>query len=72
MRSQEDLRLRVLDKFRMKPAKFADRQVIDAGAGAGDQSACLLSLGAWLGANPHKIGFATGFVQRTGIRWLTP
>jgi ubiquinone/menaquinone biosynthesis C-methylase UbiE len=46
MRSQEDLRLRVLDKFGMKPEKIADRLVIDAGAGAGDQSAYLLSLGA--------------------------
>ena len=46
MRDQKDLRMRVVDKFGVTPAIFADRLVIDAGAGTGDQSGYILSLGA--------------------------
>jgi ubiquinone/menaquinone biosynthesis C-methylase UbiE len=46
MRSETDLRMRVVDKFKVEPTMFANRLVIDAGAGAGDQSRYLISLGA--------------------------
>ncbi|MFT3867314.1 MAG: class I SAM-dependent methyltransferase [Nibricoccus sp.] len=46
MRTQGDLRMRVVNKFGLDPAVFANRVVIDAGAGAGDQSRYMLSLGA--------------------------
>ncbi len=46
MRSEDDLRMRVVDKFNVGPTMFANRLVIDAGAGAGDQSHYMISLGA--------------------------
>ena len=42
MRSEADLRMRVADKFNVTPAFFKERIVVDAGAGAGDQSRYLL------------------------------
>lgn len=42
MRSDADLHWRVAERFRMKPADFAGKLVLDAGAGAGDQSRWLL------------------------------
>jgi SAM-dependent methyltransferase len=46
MRSEDDLRMRVVDKFNISPTIFTNRLVIDAGAGAGDQSQYMISLGA--------------------------
>jgi SAM-dependent methyltransferase len=46
MRSTEDLRWRVAGRFGLEPSEFAARLVLDAGAGAGDQSAYLLDQGA--------------------------
>jgi ubiquinone/menaquinone biosynthesis C-methylase UbiE len=46
MRSEADLRMRVIDKFNVEPTLFANRLVLDAGAGAGDQSKFMMSLGA--------------------------
>jgi|GEM_PF-4069120 len=42
MRSQADLRMRVLDRYGVTPEDFADKLVLDAGAGAGDQSRFIL------------------------------
>jgi ubiquinone/menaquinone biosynthesis C-methylase UbiE len=38
--------MRVVEKFKVAPSIFSKRKVVDAGAGAGDQSRYLLSLGA--------------------------
>lgn len=46
MRSDEDLRQRVLGQFRAAPDDFPGRLVLDAGAGAGDQSNYMKRLGA--------------------------
>jgi SAM-dependent methyltransferase len=46
MRSPEDLRWRVAERFQMTPESFEGRLVLDAGAGAGDQSGWLLGRGA--------------------------
>lgn len=46
MRSEDDLRMRVLEKFNFKRPMFSNRLVLDAGAGAGDQSKFMISLGA--------------------------
>lgn len=46
MRSDDDLRWRVAERFRLQPAAFQSRLVLDAGAGAGDQSRWLLRQGA--------------------------
>ncbi|MGA7992933.1 MAG: class I SAM-dependent methyltransferase [Thermoanaerobaculia bacterium] len=46
MRSEGDLRWRVAERFGMSEADFLGRLVLDAGAGAGDQSAWLLGRGA--------------------------
>lgn len=46
MRSDDDLRWRVASRFNESPDAFADRTVLDAGAGAGDQSRWLLGHGA--------------------------
>lgn len=46
MRSEADLDNRVLRQFDATPADFAGRQVLDAGAGAGDQSRYMRKLGA--------------------------
>ena len=45
MRSEADLRMRVADRFGVTPASFRDQLTLDAGAGAGDQSAYLLRHG---------------------------
>jgi len=46
MRSDADLRVRVAEKFRVAPEEFTGKLVLDAGAGAGDQSDYLLRQGA--------------------------
>ncbi len=46
MRSEIDLRWRVADRFRVDPAEFEGQLVLDAGAGAGDQSRWLVERGA--------------------------
>jgi ubiquinone/menaquinone biosynthesis C-methylase UbiE len=46
MRSDADLHHRVLGQFRVAESEFADRLVLDAGAGAGDQSRYMRGLGA--------------------------
>lgn len=46
MRSEADLQWRVADRFRVAPREFAGRLVLDAGAGAGDQSRWLIARGA--------------------------
>jgi len=46
MRSEADLLWRVAERFKMTPADFKDKIVLDAGAGAGDQSRWLLDQGA--------------------------
>ena len=46
MRSDADLRWRVAERFRVDPERFRGRLVLDAGAGAGDQSRWLLQHGA--------------------------
>ena len=38
MRSESDLRMRVAERFGLSPEDFAGKVVLDAGAGAGDQS----------------------------------
>ncbi len=46
MRSDADLRWRVADRFGVAPNSFAGRLVLDAGAGAGDQTRWLCDQGA--------------------------
>src|SRR4051812_39001868 len=46
MRSEADLRWRVARRFQLEPVEFAGKVVLDAGAGAGDQSRWLLQQGA--------------------------
>ncbi len=46
MRSDEDLKMRVSQKFKVDTTEFTGKVIIDAGAGAGDQSKYILSLGA--------------------------
>jgi SAM-dependent methyltransferase len=46
MRNEDDLRWRVASRFGVDPAEFAGKTVLDAGAGAGDQSRWLLGRGA--------------------------
>jgi ubiquinone/menaquinone biosynthesis C-methylase UbiE len=46
MRSDADLRMRVADRFGLTPESFAGLRVLDAGAGAGDQSRYLAEHGA--------------------------
>jgi ubiquinone/menaquinone biosynthesis C-methylase UbiE len=46
MRSEDDLRMRVADRFGIDPKDFRGVTVLDAGAGAGDQSRFLLEHGA--------------------------
>jgi ubiquinone/menaquinone biosynthesis C-methylase UbiE len=46
MRSDADLRMRVADRFGLTPESFAGLRVLDAGAGAGDQSRYLSDHGA--------------------------
>ena len=46
MRSDADLRMRVAERFGLTPDSFAGLRVLDAGAGAGDQSRYLLDHGA--------------------------
>jgi SAM-dependent methyltransferase len=46
MRSEADLRWRVAERFRLDAAEFAGKLVLDAGAGAGDQSRWLTERGA--------------------------
>jgi ubiquinone/menaquinone biosynthesis C-methylase UbiE len=46
MRSEADLRMRVAERFQLAPTSFAGLRVLDAGAGAGDQSRYLLDQGA--------------------------
>ncbi len=46
MRSDRDLQIRVAEKFQFKPDDFKGKVVLDAGAGAGDQSRYLLQQGA--------------------------
>ncbi len=46
MRSEEDLRWRVASRFQADPKDFRHKVVLDAGAGAGDQSRWLLQQGA--------------------------
>lgn len=46
MRSDADLLMRVAEKFRFSPYDFKNKLVLDAGAGAGDQSGFLLQTGA--------------------------
>ena len=46
MRSEKDLESRVIDKFGISKDDLAGRLAIDIGAGAGDQSAYMLKLGA--------------------------
>ena len=46
MRSEADLLWRVARQFRVEPSHFAGRLVLDAGAGAGDQSRWMLRQGA--------------------------
>src|SRR4051812_9481824 len=46
MRSADDLRMRVADRFGVEPRFFAGKLVLDSGAGAGDQSRYLVQQGA--------------------------
>jgi ubiquinone/menaquinone biosynthesis C-methylase UbiE len=46
MRSDEDLRWRIADRFQINADNFAGKTVLDAGAGAGDQSRWLIDHGA--------------------------
>jgi len=46
MRSEADLRMRVAERFGLRPEDFAGKTVLDAGAGAGDQSRYLNDHGA--------------------------
>jgi ubiquinone/menaquinone biosynthesis C-methylase UbiE len=46
MRSDADLQMRVADRFGLTPTAFAGLRVLDAGAGAGDQSRYLADHGA--------------------------
>ncbi|MCE5273074.1 class I SAM-dependent methyltransferase [bacterium] len=46
MRSEQDLRFRVAERFGLVPEFFRSKLVLDAGAGAGDQSRYLLDQGA--------------------------
>ena len=46
MRSEADLRWRIADRFRINPVEFSGRLVLDAGAGAGDQSRWFINQGA--------------------------
>lgn len=46
MRSDADLRMRVAERFGLTPESFAGQCVLDAGAGAGDQSRYLVDHGA--------------------------
>jgi ubiquinone/menaquinone biosynthesis C-methylase UbiE len=46
MRSEKDLQWRVADRFRLAPSDFSGRFVMDAGAGAGDQSRWMVDQGA--------------------------
>ena len=46
MRSDADLRMRVAERFALTPESFAGLRVLDAGAGAGDQSRYLADHGA--------------------------
>ena len=46
MRSEADLKWRVAERFRVDPSEFAGKLVLDAGAGAGDQSQWLITQGA--------------------------
>ena len=46
MRTQEDLKQRVADRFQCKPSDFKDKLVLDAGAGAGDQTRYIHDQGA--------------------------
>ncbi len=46
MRSEADLRWRVAERFKVSAEMFAGKTVLDAGAGAGDQSSWLLDQGA--------------------------
>jgi ubiquinone/menaquinone biosynthesis C-methylase UbiE len=46
MRSEADLRWRIADRFRVDPVEFSGRLVLDAGAGAGDQSRWFINQGA--------------------------
>jgi ubiquinone/menaquinone biosynthesis C-methylase UbiE len=45
MRSEADLRARVADRYGVMPEEFAGKLVLDAGAGAGDQSRYILGQG---------------------------
>jgi ubiquinone/menaquinone biosynthesis C-methylase UbiE len=46
MRSEADLRMRVAERFGLRPDSFKGLRVLDAGAGAGDQSRYLSDQGA--------------------------
>jgi ubiquinone/menaquinone biosynthesis C-methylase UbiE len=46
MRSEADLRMRVASRFALEPSAFSGRRMLDAGAGAGDQSRYMLDQGA--------------------------
>ena len=46
MRSEADLRMRVAERFGLKPEGFQGLRTLDAGAGAGDQSRYLVDHGA--------------------------
>ncbi len=46
MRTEEDLRWRVAERFHIPTSAFSGKVFLDAGAGAGDQSAWMLSKGA--------------------------
>jgi len=46
MRTEKDLRWRVSERFRVPPERFQGTLVLDAGAGAGDQSRWMLDQGA--------------------------
>jgi SAM-dependent methyltransferase len=46
MRSEADLRMRVADRFGLSPEDFRGKRVLDAGAGAGDQSRYMIAHGA--------------------------
>ena len=46
MRSEDDLRWRVAERFKIQPSEFVEKIVLDAGCGAGDQSRWLLDQNA--------------------------
>jgi SAM-dependent methyltransferase len=46
MRSEADLRMRVAERFGLRPEDFSHKKVLDAGAGAGDQTRYLNDHGA--------------------------